>query len=380
MVDLWVVVGVLFAIISIPYLFVLIGLALIRPEGSPADKSPIEPSVSILLPTYNEERIIERKLQELVDLAYPAEKLQVVIVDSSDDATPDIVEAFFEGRSSPTLTLIREDERRGVASAINTALEHIEHEIVVRTDCDSSIARDGIAEAVSNFADDDIGAVTGRHAEVIGGSAVESGYRGMLDRVQALESHLDSTFIFHGPFSAYRTTYLEPLDPRSLADDTEFAVNIRRQGKRVIFDPSMQFEEASRSGILARRRQKDRRAMGLLRLLGANRDAIGHLGRYGKVVLPLNWWFMVISPWLLALAVFTTVVVSLLEFGALGMAVPIALGVFVLVGQRDLLGPLQFLYSFIDTQVSLIVAGVKLVVYDADGMWEPEAELREAFD
>lgn len=380
MVDLWVVVGVLFAIISIPYLFVLIGLALIRPEGSPADKSPIEPSVSILLPTYNEERIIERKLQELVDLAYPAEKLQVVIVDSSDDATPDIVEAFFEGRSSPTLTLIREDERRGVASAINTALEHIEHEIVVRTDCDSSIARVGIAEAVSNFADDDIGGVTGRHAEVIGGSAVESGYRGMLDRVQALESHLDSTFIFHGPFSAYRTTYLEPLDPRSLADDTEFAVNIRRQGKRVIFDPSMQFEEASRSGILARRRQKDRRAMGLLRLLGANRDAIGHLGRYGKVVLPLNWWFMVISPWLLALAVFTTVVVSLLEFGALGMAVPIALGVFVLVGQRDLLGPLQFLYSFIDTQVSLIVAGVKLVVYDADGMWEPEAELREAFD
>ncbi len=60
----------------------------------------------------------------------------------------------------------------------------------------------------------------------------------------------------------------------------------------------MLFAEASTSGLRGRRQRKDRRAMGLLQLLDRNRDLFGQYGHYGWIVVPANWWFLSVSPWL----------------------------------------------------------------------------------
>ncbi|MFD1562995.1 glycosyltransferase [Haloarchaeobius amylolyticus] len=374
----------LIALTGIPYLLYLGVYYLRRPSGTPAATWPREPSVSIVLPTYNEAAIVESKLEELVDLDYPMEKVEIVVVDSSDDGTADLVETFFAGRKEPKLTLIREDERRGLAVALNEAYAAAANEVVVKTDCDSRIAPDAVRKAAANLADPDVSAVTGRNAEVIGDSEVEQGYRDIQTRIQVLESHIDSTLIFHGPFSAFERDAIVPIDEDSLADDTELALKIRRNGGRVVFDPAIHYREAAHSSFGKRREQKDRRAMGLLRLLWRHRDALGRHGAYGRVVLPFNWWFMIVSPWLVAAGLALATVGSLAILGPFGLATPAGVLAFTALGSRDALGPLQPIYSLFDTQISLFRASVSLLRARADGddethdgTWTPDEELRE---
>ncbi|WP_144799202.1 glycosyltransferase [Halorubrum depositum] len=370
----------LLGVTAAPYLCFFGLYAWVQPEGSPAAKEPAEPTVSVVLPTYNEERIIQAKLDDLLELDYPMEKVELVVVDSSTDETRSLIRGYFENVDALDLVLIEEDERRGLAPALNEAYEAAQNEMVVKTDCDSKLPPDVLREAAANLADDEVDAVTGRNVEVLGGSEVESGYRGVQSHIQQLESHLDSTLIFHGPFSAFENDALLPIDPNSLADDTELALKIRRQGGRVVFDPAVRYKEASHSAFVKRRKQKDRRAMGLIQLLVQHRDAVGRYGKYGGLVLPFNWWFMIASPWLLALTLAVGTVGAVIAFGIGGLALPLVVGLFTYLGQKDVLGPVQALYSLFDTQVSLLRASVELVVGDADGTWDVDAELREAFE
>ncbi|MDS0475733.1 glycosyltransferase [Natrinema sp. 1APR25-10V2] len=371
---------VLFVVTATPYVCYLLLYAWLRPVGSPADKEPAEPTVSIVLPTYNEAQIVETKLDDLLALDYPMEKVELVVVDSSTDETRAIIRDYFADRDAPELVLLEEDERRGLAPALNDAYAAASNEMVVKTDCDSKLAPDVLREAAANLADDEVAAVTGQHVEVLGGSEVEAGYRGIQSHIQQLESHLDSTLIFHGPFSAFETDALLPIDPNSLADDTELALKIRRQGDRVIFDPAVEYMEASHSAFGKRRLQKDRRGMGLIRLLVQHHDALGKYGRYGRVVLPFNWWFMVISPWLVALNVLAMTAAAVSIAGLAGFSVPVALAGVIWLGQQDLLGPLQAVYAVFDSQVSLLHAAIELLRGEGDGTWEVDEELREVFE
>ncbi|WP_049968470.1 glycosyltransferase [Haloferax prahovense] len=370
----------LLSLTGVPYLVYLALLRVVDTSGSPARKSPDEPTVSIVLPTYNEASIIEAKLEDILALDYPMEKVEVVVADASDDDTPAVVRDFFAGRDAPELTLLHDDERRGVAPALNEAFAAASNELVFRTDADSKLAPDVLRQAAGNLSDPTIGAVTGQQSEVLGDSEVESDYRGILTKIQGLESHLDSTFIFHGPCFAFRAEDFVPIAPDSLADDTELALRIRRAGKRVVMDPAMAFTESGVSKFSKRRQRKDRRAMGLLKLLVQNRDMLGRYGFYGTVVLPFNWWFMVVSPWLLAATVVLATASGVLLAGPLGLAVPGAVAAFAWAGQSERLGPLQPLYAVFDSQVSLLVAAVELLRDEGDGTWELDRESREYFE
>ncbi|SDY34721.1 glycosyltransferase [Halobellus clavatus] len=373
-------VAALLSLTGLPYVIYLALAKIWDPQGSPADKQPAEPTVSIVLPTYNEERIVENKLRDIVSLDYPMDKVEVVVVDSSDDETRTVIREFFANRQTPDLTLLEEDERRGLAPALNDAYAAASNEMVVKTDCDSKLAADALREAAANLADPDVGAVTGRNVDVLGGSEVEEGYRDVQATIQTLESHLDSTLIFHGPFSAFENEEIVPIDPDSIADDTELALKIRKSGKRVVFDPEIRYKEASHSAFGKRRTQKDRRAMGLIRLLLRNRGILGRYGLYGGVVLPFNWWFMLVSPWLLAASLGLATVTGILLTGPLGFVVPASAGAFTFLGSRDRLGPLQSVYAVFDTQVSLVFAAVKLWRGGGSAVWDVDDELRDAFE
>jgi hypothetical protein len=97
-------------------------------------------------------------------------------------------------------------------------------------------------------------------------------------------------------------------------------------------------------------------------------------------VLPFNWWFMIVSPGLVALDVVLVTAAAVSLVGFVGLAVPLGLGGFVWLGQRDWLGPLEPLYSLLDTQVSLLHASVELLRGKGDGTWDVDEELREAYN
>ncbi|QLG48901.1 glycosyltransferase [Natrinema halophilum] len=371
----------LLAITAAPYIIFLLLYVWVRPQGSPADKTPAEPTVSIVLPTYNEEQIVETKLEDLIELDYPLEKVELVVVDSSTDDTRSVVRDFFTGIDSPSLTLIEEQDRGGVAKAVNQAMESVTSEVVFRTDCDSKLAPNALREAVANLSDERVSAVTGQQADVLGDSRVEQDYRDILCRVQMLESHLDSTFICHGPCFAFERSAFTSIAPDSLADDTEIGIHIRRESSnRVIVDPAIHFFESGVSEFGKRRTRKDRRAMGLVQLLVRNRDLLGRKGWYGRFVLPFNWWFMIASPWFILLSALVVTAAIIQLVGVVGISIPVLAAVFFALGQRDQLGPLQPLYAIVDSQVSLLIAQLRLVFDDVTGIWTVDRESRKVFE
>jgi len=363
-----------------PYAVYLAWYLLIQPTDCPANKSLKIESVSVVLPTYNEESIVASKLKEFVNIEYPVDQFEVIVVDSSTDDTAEVIREFADKHDSLTIRLITESERQGVATAVNMGVDAADGDVIFRTDCDSRIGNNTIKHAVAALQDPQIGGVMGQQTEVLGESQVETDYRNLQARNQALESHLDSTFIVHGPCFAFRRADFEPIHPNSLADDTEIGVNLRRQGKRVILDPEMEFTESGISNIRGRRQRKDRRAMGLIQMLVRSRDMIGGYGWYGRIVLPFNWWFMIAAPWLMLVLVIGGIVAGFSWFGVGGVSMVIALVGFVFLGQRDVLGPVQPLYAVFDSNISLFIASLRLLRGEGDGTWEVDTDSREAFE
>lgn len=379
MILIWIGVAAIF-VASLPYVLYLLLAAVLLPSTSSAEPSETEP-VSVVLPTYNEEAIITETLESLCSLTHPHDKLEIVVIDSGDDETAARIREFFAGLDSPhpELQLIEESDRGGVARAVNRGVAAASHDIIFRTDCDSRLDSEAINHAVGTLQDVTVGGVTGRQVEVLGESKVEESYRGLQARNQALESVLDSTFIVHGPCFAFRKRYFEPIATDTLADDTEIAVRIRKQGKRILMDPAMQFAEAGTSDLRGRRARKDRRAMGLLQLLDRNRDLIGRYGLYGWVVVPVNWWFLAISPWLSVGGAALVLLGLLTTVPPAGVVALVGVVLGVLLGQVDRLGPLQAPYAVFDAHLSLVIARIRLHHDEGDGTWEIDSDSRAVF-
>ncbi|HHI30540.1 glycosyl transferase family 2 [Methanosarcinales archaeon ex4572_44] len=363
---------------AVPYLFYLLLSTRVDLGLSPAGKSLSHRlSVSIVIPTFNEESIVAGKLDNIFELDYPLELIEVIFVDSSTDSTRQIIGGYQEKFSN--IRVIEEGERRGLAVALNEGYAAARGDVVVKTDCDSLLDKGALSHAVANFADPSIGAVSGRQV-VLNESLVEEGYRSLQSRVQLLESYLDSTVIFHGPFSAFRKDLIVPIDADSLADDSELAVKIRRQGYRSIIDPSVRFFEASQSRFFKRRVQKDRRGTGLIRLLLRERDILfnSEYGRFGQIVFPMNYFMMIVSP-ILFIMILVLGFYSLFALSfTLGVLASAGLLAFIYLGQANKLGRLEALYSFVDSQISLVLGGLALF-RRGDGKWEVDRELREAY-
>lgn len=336
------------------------------------------PEVSVVLPTYNESNIIKNRLKNLLRTTYPKCKIEVIIADDSTDDTVDCAESFFNSiKTDARLEIIETNERNGVAAALNNAIPAASGEIIFRTDADARLATDAISKAVSDLSDPSVSGVTGRQSEVIGGSIVESNYRNMLAGLQSLETRLDSVFIVHGPCFAFRRKEFQPLPVDTVADDTAIAVQLRRNGGRIIMNPTIKFAEGGTSSVLNRRTRKDRRAVGLLQQLIRHRTALGKYGSYGNVVLPLNWILMIVAPWLLVVVASITTMTSIALFGSLGLIIPTVIILFFVAGGNERLGPLQPMYAVADAWLSLLIASIRVLRGDINATWEVDNKVRE---
>jgi len=342
----------------------------------PVKKSPYTPMVSIVIPTYNEEKIIQQKLENILSSTYPLEKMEVIVVDCSTDKTPDIVRNFQFLYSN--IKLIREQFRSGVPRALNKAFNLAGGEIVIKTDCDSLLAKDSISQLVANFADPKVGAATGKQV-VLNKEKTEENYRFMQSRIQMAETVLDSTIIFHGPLCAFRRSLITEINPQSLADDSELALQVRKQGYKAIYDPQAIFYEASPETFIGRRRQKDRRAQGLVSLLIRNIDCLFNLryGMFGYWIFPMNFLTMIIAPiifWITLITLFTWIVASYSLSLAL-VIIGVTMSTWLLRGKK----PFGVAWAFLDTQISFLVADIKLLTHRNNIMWQKEEELRKIY-
>lgn len=136
----------------------------IHPELIPGDYTNI--SYSIIVPTKNEESVIQRCLDGILNIDYPREKLQVIVVDgNSTDRTLEICSEF-QQKYPDTIKVISEEEKHGKPAALNLATSYATNDIVVVFDSDSVPQRDVLQKATGYFADPKIDALQGKTTSI----------------------------------------------------------------------------------------------------------------------------------------------------------------------------------------------------------------------
>jgi len=207
--------------------------------GLKIDKNYL-PTVTMMVPMHNEEKVIRLKLENLAALEYPRDKLQILLVnDGSTDNTLKEVSDFTKN-SALNFTVINFCSQCGKTVALNNALKYANGEIVIVSDSDAFLATDILLKTMPFFADPSVGALISREEliepETSWVSETEKVYFDLVyGTIKHGESKLHSTIMFHGGFAAYRKSILEKFNVET--DDTGTALDIVQKGKRTIMVP-----------------------------------------------------------------------------------------------------------------------------------------------
>ncbi len=193
------------------------------------------PMLSISLPVYNEEDSITGTLDQLLDLDYPADRRQIVVVsDASDDATDDIVGSY----SDRGVELVRLPVRAGKTAAEAAAIPHLRGDIVVNTDATIRIPPASIKPLVAAFQDPTVGVASGRDISVgdaeVEATTSESGYVGYEMWVRSLETLFGSIVGASGCFYAIRRHLHQSDFPTELSRDFASCIIARENGFRSV--------------------------------------------------------------------------------------------------------------------------------------------------
>jgi len=271
--------------------------------GTPAEIAGYHPRVVVLIPAYNEEKVIERTIQGALDSDYP--NLRVIVIDDgSKDRTLEISRRAFAAEEAAGSVLILTKPNGGKAEALNFGLEHIgAAELFVGIDADTIIAPDAISRLVPHFLNPKVAAVAG-NAKV--GNRVN-----LWTRWQALEYITSQNFerralntmaavsVVPGAIGAWRARAVREAGGYHLdtvAEDADLTMALLRNGYRVEYeDLALAFTEAPTSaGALMR--QRFRWSFGILQAVFKHRAVVARKGALGFVALPNILVFQIMLP------------------------------------------------------------------------------------
>ncbi|MFP5236599.1 MAG: glycosyltransferase [Acidobacteriota bacterium] len=261
-----------------------------------------QPRVAVLIPAYNEEKVIVRTVRSVLHSDY--ENLRVIVIDDgSKDRTAEVAREAFQTEIRAGRVQILETANGGKAAALNYGLDHVEEEFYVGIDADTVIASDAISKLIPHFEDPEIGAVAG-NAKV--GNKVN-----LWTRWQALEYITSQNFerraldLFHvvtvvpGAIGAWRTAAVKkcgcyPLN--TVAEDADLTMGLLEQGLKVVYeDRSLAFTEApvDANGLI---RQRFRWSFGTLQAVWKHRAAFTRNAAMGLFALPNILIFQMLLP------------------------------------------------------------------------------------
>lgn len=196
------------------------------------------PMLSITVPAYNEETSIATTLERVLDLDYPPERRQIIVVsDASTDRTDEIVRGF----AARGVELLRLPQRAGKTAAENAARNHLRGDIVVNTDASVRIDRHALKPLVAAFRDSSVGVASGRDVSVArddgGANAGEASYVGYEMWVRDLETRVGGIVGASGCFYASRKPLHMEIVPAALSRDFAAPLIAREHGYRTVSTP-----------------------------------------------------------------------------------------------------------------------------------------------
>ena len=256
------------------------------------------PTVSVLVPAHNEERVLASCLASLQALS-PAPHEIIVINDGSVDATSEVAHRF------PVHLL--EQTKQGKAAALNAGLTMASGEVVVVLDADTQLAPDFLAATAGHFADPRVGAVAG--------NVKVGNTQRLLARLQSLEyvvslnldrraqAVLNSISVVPGAAGAFRRSALLELGGyprRTLVEDADLTMMLLRAGWTIPYEARAIALTEAPQNVADVLRQRRRWSFGTVQVFAAHREALlsRHGGRPGWLALPWLLLSQIVTPML----------------------------------------------------------------------------------
>ena len=218
----------------------------------PVKKSVSEPSVSIVISAFNEEKAIEKKLVNILNLDYPENKMEILVgSDGGSDQTDEIVSKFRSGR----IRFFRFVQNSGKPQVLKSLIQEAKSEIIVFTDSRQELDRAAIRALVANFEDPKVGCVSGelyfKTDQVMAsvGSGMDA-YWKYEKFLRKKESEIGSMLGATGASYAVRKSLFPSDLPNDiLVDDMYIPLSVIRKGFRAIFDSGAHaFDQPSEKG------------------------------------------------------------------------------------------------------------------------------------
>ncbi|MCW3075970.1 MAG: hypothetical protein JWO32_579 [Bacteroidetes bacterium] len=265
------------------YLLYPLGLILFSKKSTP-DKSFLSsnnlPSISILMAAYNEEKVLEAKIESVINTSYPLNKITFFIgSDSSTDRTNDIIRKWNEKYSF--IQLVEFKGRTGKAGIINKLVMLCSDEILVLTDANVIFKRDTLYHLVKHFQDRNVAQVCANIIKVAesnrGISEAEKTYMAVENKIKYFES-LNWKIVMgaEGGCNAIRRECYAEVPDTFCVDDFFITMNVIEQGKEIVFEEEAICYEDAPSLSSVEFARKVRISMGNFQ----------NLSRYKKLLLP----------------------------------------------------------------------------------------------
>jgi cellulose synthase/poly-beta-1,6-N-acetylglucosamine synthase-like glycosyltransferase len=334
----------------------------------PAAGTPSEadlPTLTMIIPTYNEASVMKTRFRNLNTLRYPRDKVQFIFVDGgSSDGTPELIEEF---KGNLDVRVRRNKQREGYNKALIDGFQEASGELVAFTGAETHFQEDALLQMIKHFGKSEVGAVTGRmqiKSAVGVSSAIEAGYRQLYDFVRLGETAIDSPFDIKGEICVGRREVVRglvntPALTRRGCIDSSLVFQSKLMGMRTVFEPSAVYAEDAPYSFRESFAQEARRGTTLIENMLIFRRIMmnGHYGKFGTLIMPAHFVMLVVTPFLLVLATSTLALASILNPMSWTSLV-LVLGALAITGFRTVQG-------FVKTQLALIVANLG-IVFGAD--------------
>ena len=212
------------------------------------------PTVTVIVVAHNEEKVIKDKLQNLLTLDYPEDKIEFIVAsDHSTDKTNEIVELFIKEHPEVKVRLLQTKDRKGKTNAQNEAQSIVRTEYLVMTDANSILEKNSIRELMAAFTSDDIAYVSGKltyiNRDSTGVSNVESRYWDSDLTIREIESKVQTITAGNGALYACRNKDYIVVDPIQ-SHDTSMPLYYALAGKRAIANhDAIAYEKAGESEV-----------------------------------------------------------------------------------------------------------------------------------
>ena len=272
------------------------------------------PGVSIVIATYNEEIIIEKKVLNTFELEYPADKLDIYFVtDGSTDGTMNILKSY------PRLKVLHREGRKGKVAAMNHAMEYVNTPYVIFCDANTFLNKECIREIIKHYYCPDIGAVAGEKKVIdpSGNNSAASSGEGIYWKYESLLKKLDAEYYTvvgaAGELFSMRTKLYTPVDTNILLDDFILSMNICKKGYRVMYEPKAFAMEAPSISMKEEEKRKIRISAGGFQSMSMLKELL-NIFKYGKLSFQyishrvLRW---AVCPFLLPLILIANIILTI---------------------------------------------------------------------